>query len=74
MSSANPDDTAQLRRLIHELSEALTATNSYLYASHRLMIPGDFHSLAISKAIEQASRAGEVVSQLRAAVERLDTA
>ena len=73
MSSANPD-TEQLRYLIHELSEALTATNSYLHASQRLTTPGDYHSLAISKAIEQANRAGEVVSQLRSVVERLEHA
>ena len=50
---SNPDDAELLRHLVHELAEALTATNSYLHASQRLTTLGDFHSLAISKAIQK---------------------
>ena len=74
MQHHSPDDTEQLRdaisKLAHELAEALTAANGYLEASQRLesrsdpVSPGRLHE-AISKAIEQVKRAGEVVAKLR---------
>lgn len=71
---ASHNDAEQLRRTIaklaHELAEALTAMNNYLHASQFLENPNDPASLArlheaISKAIEQTNRAGEVAAQLR---------
>ena len=59
----NPDDAEQLRYLIHELSEALTAANAHLFASQRY--EGSDLREAIGKAIEQTTRAGDVVERLR---------
>jgi signal transduction histidine kinase len=70
----SPDDTEQLRdaisKLAHELAEALTAADGYLEASQRLERRSDAASSgrlheAISKAIEQTKRAGEIVAKLR---------
>ena len=74
MLPPDPDDANQLHQLIHELAQALTATTNYLHASQRLTVSGDFHSLALSKAIEQADRAGDVVSQLRSIVSKMEPA
>jgi|SRR5579863_8680480 len=65
-SNMQPSDPRgeQLRHLVHELAEALTATNSYLQGSQHLEGSSDLHA-AIGKAIEQVNRAGEVVAQLR---------
>ena len=59
----NPDDAEQLRHLIHELSEALTAANAHPYASQRY--EGSELGEAIGKAVEQTTRAGDVVDRLR---------
>jgi phosphoglycerate-specific signal transduction histidine kinase len=70
----SPDDVEQLRdavlRLVHELAEALTAANAYLEASQQLESRSDPVRLheAVSKAIEQTKRAGEVVAKLRSIV------
>ena len=64
----------ELHHLIHELAEALTAATNYLHASQRLTVSGDFHALALNKAIEQANRASDIVSQLRAIASRLGPA
>jgi hypothetical protein len=58
-------DPEQLRGLLHELAEALTATDAYLHGGLRLEGRDGRHD-AISKAIEQTNRAGEVVAKLRA--------
>jgi hypothetical protein len=74
MPNDSQDDIGQLRdalsRALHELAEALTATNSYLHASQHLEERGDPASLArlheaIGKAVEQTNRAGEIVVRLR---------
>jgi phosphoglycerate-specific signal transduction histidine kinase len=65
------DDVEQLRsavmKLAHELAEALTAANAYLEACQQLegrSNPAKLHD-AISEAIEQTKRAGDVVAKLR---------
>ena len=65
------DDVEQLRsavlKLAHELAEALTAANAYLEACQQLegrSDPARLHE-AISKAIEQTKRAGDLVAELR---------
>jgi hypothetical protein len=58
----DPDDAEQLQHLIHELSEAMTATKAHLYASQRYERPEMRE--AIGKAIEQTNRAGDVVEGL----------
>jgi hypothetical protein len=74
MPNDSHDDIEQLRgalsQALHELAEALTATNNYLHAGQHLECRGDPDSLtklhvAIGKAIEQTSRAGEIVAKLR---------
>jgi hypothetical protein len=70
----SPNDAEQLRlavlKLAHELAEALTAAGAYLRASEHLessrdpASPARLHE-AISKAIEQTKRAGEIVAKLR---------
>lgn len=55
--------TEQLRRLVHELSEALTATRAYLHASQRH--EGPKLREAIDKATHQTIRAGEIAQRLR---------
>jgi C4-dicarboxylate-specific signal transduction histidine kinase len=64
-------DVRQLRNavseLAHELAEALTAATAYLEAGQQLenrSDPARLHD-AVSKAIEQTKRAGEVVAKLR---------
>lgn len=63
MQPVDRDDETQLRRLAHELSEALTATRAYLCASRRHK--GPKLREAINKATEQTDRAGEIVQRLR---------
>jgi hypothetical protein len=68
-----PDDVDLLRAavstLAHELAEALTAVSGYLQASQQLrrQTTTSLANLdeAISKAVEQIKRAGEVVAKLR---------
>ena len=69
--AAPMDDVEQLRsavlKLAHELAEALTAANAYLEACQQLegrSDPARLHE-AISKAIEQTKRAGDLVAELR---------
>lgn len=64
MQQFDPGDAKQLRRLAHELSEALTATCAYLHASQRH--EGAKLRKAISDATEQIDRAGQIVLLLRA--------
>jgi hypothetical protein len=72
----SPYDVEQLReavsKLAHELAEALTAANAYLQASQRLEGCNDPARLyeAISRAIEQTKRAGEVIAKLRSIIAR----
>jgi len=70
----NRDDATRpgnaIDKLTHEMAEALTAISGYLHASHQLQGLDDPASRArlhegITKAIEQAARAGEAVAQLR---------
>jgi hypothetical protein len=69
----SPEEVEQLRNavstLAHELADALTAVNGYLQASQHLegQITTNLASLdeAITNAIEQNKRAGEVVAKLR---------
>jgi hypothetical protein len=60
------DDAERLRHLIHELLEALTAAKAHLYASQHY--EGSEMREAINKAVEQTTRAGDVVERLRFAV------
>jgi hypothetical protein len=74
MQPGNPDGAEQLRRLAHELAEALTATGNCLHACHHLQSSDPASSArlreAISMAIKQNKRAGEVVVRLRAIAAR----
>jgi phosphoglycerate-specific signal transduction histidine kinase len=73
MQPGTLDDAEELRRLAHELSEALTATKAYLCGGQHLESGGDLRA-AIGKAIEQINRAGEVVARLRSIASRMDRA
>jgi hypothetical protein len=75
MQPDDPDEAAQLGRLLHDLSEALTATGNYLRACHLLESHSEPASSAklceaIGMAIEQNKRAAEIVVRLRAGVKR----
>jgi len=83
MDMTQPDptdrnDADQLRdtvaQLTHLVAEALTAIDAYLHASQRLGDLSDPSSQAklqdaISKAIEQSTRAREALTQLRSVVQ-----
>lgn len=73
MQPRNPDDVEQLRHLVHELADALTAANGYLHGSQHLESPSDLHT-AIGKAINQTNRAGDIVAQLRSIASRMEHA
>jgi hypothetical protein len=77
----NPDDAEQLRHLIHELTEALTAADAYLYPYQRRAVsePNAYRDAyqrragfepdeKIGNAIEQIGRASDVVARLRSIV------
>jgi hypothetical protein len=70
MPSATSNDAEQLRRIGHELAEALTATSSYLRAGQSVANQEKLREV-IRKALEQTDRAGEAVVKLRAIAERL---
>jgi hypothetical protein len=75
MQPDDPGDAEELRRLLHELSEASTAAGNYLHACHHLESdsgPASSARLreAIGMAIEQNKRAGEIAAKLRAIASR----
>jgi phosphoglycerate-specific signal transduction histidine kinase len=60
----------ELRRLVHNLAEALTALRAYLYAGRHAEASPDparraKHHDAIDQAIAQCDRAAEIIAQLR---------
>ena len=60
MPSAASNDAEQLRRIVHELADALTATSSYLRAGQSVANQEKLREV-IGKALEQTDRAGEAV-------------
>ena len=67
MTPGSSENTAQLRRLIHTLAEALTAAGSFLLAAREIEDPARQRE-AMARAQDQINRAGEVVLLLRALV------
>ena len=65
MPSATSNDAEPLRRIVHELAEALTATSNYLRAGQSVANQEKLREV-IGKALEQTDRAGEAVVKLRA--------
>lgn len=60
-----PDGRAEIRRLIHALSETLTAADAYLYAGRKIEDAAKLRE-AMGKAHDQIERADENVVKMRA--------
>jgi C4-dicarboxylate-specific signal transduction histidine kinase len=61
--------------LAHEVNQPLTAAASYARAGHRLMAAGDTAKAgeALQKAVEQVTRASQVIQRLRQFVKKSDS-
>lgn len=64
MPSISPKNTEELRRLVHEMSEALTAIGAFL-SGHLRSDDRDKEEEAIVRAMEQVQRADHSLALLR---------